>query len=763
MKTLIAVCLTLSLAVACSAQPRPDILWTRNYGGAETDVATCIRPTLDGNYIVAGTTQSFGADDIYLIKINPQGDTLWTRVLDFGNIEQGNSLWPTADGGFLIAGSIFYMDMGNQALLLVRTNDQGDTLWTRAYSAGWTNYATVIKPTPDGGYVVAGAASTVIGDNDLYLLKINAFGDTLWTRTFGTDRNDEVYDVTQTADGGYIVGGNSWMQNTNASSYVVKTDALGYPQWTRNYGVYVILVAFVQQTADGGYMLAGSGVPTGTQHLGGFLMKTDSAGNALWTQMHSENPLDELIVAAQATSDGGCVLAGSLANLDSALIGMQITRMDSAGTVLWYRTYEAGTQAEALSIIEAPDHSYIVAGRAETEMNGTDFNILRTGPESIVLMSPAGGASLAIGRDVDVRWNGAIRGGNVVLELNRNYPSATWETIAASAVNNGHYSWSVTGPESDHARLRILHLTMADLSDTSATDLRLRIPGIRLVWPNGGETVLSGVRDTVRFERIVVSDVLRLQINRNYPNGSWEAVGGNVDGDSTGMWIVQLPGGTHCRLRIVSVADSTLADISDGDFTLRAPQITLMAPNGGEQVAVGVPFNVTWSAPEHNGNLRISLNRNYPTGNWETINQNARNVGHFAWTPSPPAGEHCRVRIAALLDAQSYSESAADFAIASASVGNSMTDLPIAFALEPAYPNPFNARTTLSFAVPQPGDVVLTIHDLTGRLVQTIAQGNVERGRYRILFDAATLTSGLYFVKMQATHFSAVQKLILLK
>jgi hypothetical protein len=762
MKTQIAVCLIISLTVACFAQPRPDMLWTRNYGGTGPDIAMCIRPTLDGNYIAAGTTQSFGPDDIYLIKISPLGDTLWTRVLDFGNIEQANSIWPTDNGGFLIAGSILYMDMGNQALLLVRTNSQGDTLWTRAYSAGWTNYATVIKPTLDGGYIVVGAAG-MGSNNDIYLLKINASGDTLWTRTFGTNRNDEAYDVARTADGGYVVGGNSWMQNTSASSYVVKTDALGYPQWSHNYGAYVILVTFVQQAADGGYMLAGSGVPTGTQHLGGFLMKTDSAGNTLWTQMHSVDPLDEVAFCAQATSDGGYVLAGTLANLDSALIGMQITRMDSLGAVLWERTYGAGTQAEARSILETADHSYIASGDADFGTTGTDVYVLRTGPEGIILTSPVGGSSLPIGRAIDLRWNGAIRGGNVALELNRNYPSTTWETIAASIANNGRYAWSVTGPESDHARLRIRHVTIANLGDTSAADLHLRVPGLRLLWPNGGETVLSGVRDTVRFERMVVPDVLRLQINRDYPGGSWDALSSNMDGDSTGLWIVQLPGGAHCRLRIVSTADSMIADTSDGDFELRAPQITLTAPNGGEQVAVGVPLNITWSAPEHNGNLRISLNRNYPTGNWETINQNARNVGHFSWTPSAPASEHCRVRIATLLDVQSYTESATDFAITSASVGNNVTDLPTVFALESPYPNPFNARTTLSFAVPQQSNVVLAMHDLAGRLVQTIMQGNFERGRHSVSFNAAALPSGLYFVKMQSAHFSAVQKLILLK
>ena len=763
MKTMIAVSLTLMLAVACAAQPRPDTLWTRTFGGTGTDNAACVRPTLDGNYVVAGTTQSFGADDIYLIKINPQGDTLWTRVLDFGNIEQANSVWPTPDGGYLIAGSILYMDMGNQALLLVKTNGQGDTLWTRAYSAGWTNYATVVKPIPGGGYIVAGAASAATGDNDMYLLKINSSGDTLWTHTFGTNRNDETYDVARTADGGYVVGGNSWMQNQSASSYVVKTDALGHPQWTRNYGAFIILVTFVQQTADGGYMLAGSGVPTGTQHLGGFLMKTDSAGNTVWTQMHSVNPLDEIAFCALATSDGGYVLAGSLANLDSALIGLQITRMDSLGTVLWERTYGAGTQAEALSILETTDHSYVAVGAADFGVNGTDVCVVRTGPEGIILTSPLGGSSLAIGHAVDIRWNGAIRGGNVALELNRNYPSATWETIAASVANSGRYVWTVTGPESDHARLRIRHLTIPSLSDTSTADLHLRVPRIHLAWPNGGETVLAGVRDTLRFERVVVPDNLRLQVNRNYPDGTWDPVGGNFTGDSTGFWIPQLPGGTHCRVRIMAETDSTLADTSDADFVLRAPQITLTAPNGGEQLAVGVLFTITWSAPEHHGNIRITLNRNYPTGTWETINPNTPNLGHFAWTPSAPAGEHCRLRIATVLDAQSYTESAADFAITSASVGTHMADLPIAYALKAPYPNPFNATTTLSFDVPTSSEIVLTIYDLSGRQVQNIARGSFERGRHQIMFEATALPSGLYFVKMEAARFSAVQKMVLLK
>ncbi len=763
MKMVMTAFWTLLLVAVCAAQPEPDTLWTRTYGGVGTDAGMCVRLTTDGNYVVAGYTQSLGADDIYLVKINGSGDTLWTRVIDLGNIEQANSVWPTADGGYVLAGSIQYMDGGNTAMLLVKTNSGGDTIWTRVYGGSGADRGSAVQQTPDGGFIMVGSTRSDGGDDDVYMVKTNPAGDTLWTRTYAVAQDNIALSVKCTADGGYVLAGYSTLPPQITPAFALKTGPTGDLQWRREYGGLFNLAVFAEQTSDGGYMVAGTGVPSGTLHLGSYLMKTDSAGNPLWTHLHSVNPLDEWMNAAQRTSDGGYVLAGWIGNLDSAVFGMEIIRMDSLGSVLWSRTYGSGTGAVAASVVETVDHGYVAAGYAQTSGGGYDMYVVGTGPEGMVLVYPDGGETLAIDQPLEIRWNGSVYGGNVSLQVNRSYPSAAWESVVASASNSGRYTWIVSGNESDNVRFRIQHLTDPALSDTSDSDVSFRIPRIHLLWPNGGETVLSGVRDTVRFERVLVTDNLRLQLNRDYPDGIWDPVVSNITGDSTGFWIVQLPGGTHCRLRLVSMSDSTLSDTSDADFLLRAPQMTLTAPNGGEQLPIGIAYAITWSAPEHQGNVRITLNRDYPNGTWEVIASNVANSGQHSWTPVAPASDHCRVRISTVFDPQSRVESAGDFAITAASADHRTGELPATFALDAPYPNPFNSQTILSFSIPARGEASLVLHDLSGRALRVITRGVVERGHYQILFDATGLPSGTYFYRLKWGTQSQVKKMVLLK
>ena len=251
---LLLVCL---LSVPSFAQPNPETLWTRTYGGSGDDEAYSVQQTADGGYIVAGYTYSFGAggDDFYLVRTNSQGDTLWTRTYGGDSLDCAYSVHQTADGGYIVAGYTYSFGAGLDDFYLVKTNSLGDTLWTRAY--GGSNYddARSVQQTTDGGYIVAGYTWSFDAD----LVKTNSQGDTLWTRTYGGSNGDDAYSVQQTADGGYIVAGDTWSFGAGRNDfYLVKTNPMGDTLWTRTYGGRGNDSArSVQQTTDGGYIVAG--------------------------------------------------------------------------------------------------------------------------------------------------------------------------------------------------------------------------------------------------------------------------------------------------------------------------------------------------------------------------------------------------------------------------------------------------------------------------------------------------------------------------
>ncbi len=181
-----------------------DTVWTKTIGGTDNDLAFGVEQTSDGDFIIAGTTYSFGAgnSDIYLIKIGANGDSLWAKTIGTTANDRGLAIAIAQDGGYIIAG-----DNGNNAVI-VKTDANGIITWQNEYGGNGAEYANAIKPSSDGGYIIAGASNSVsVSYFDTYMIKINATGNAVWTRTSSLAHNDYGYDVIQTADGGYIVVG----------------------------------------------------------------------------------------------------------------------------------------------------------------------------------------------------------------------------------------------------------------------------------------------------------------------------------------------------------------------------------------------------------------------------------------------------------------------------------------------------------------------------------------------------------------------------
>jgi len=307
-RVLVAVCVFLaaaSLSSIASAQTN----WQKTYGGAGEERGYSVELTADGGYVIAGYTASFGtgARDVYLIKTNASGDTLWTRTYGGTGSDGGYSVQQTPDGGYIIAGSTSSFGAGRSDFYLLKTNAQGDTLWTRAYGGPDDDRGYSAQPTTDGGYIVAGYTfSFGAGGTDFYLVKTNAQGDTLWTRTYGGPRYDQGYSIQETSDGGYIVAGfTDTVGATGGMPWLIKTNASGDTLWTRTYdGSFDPDGNSVQQTSDGGYAVAAT-----SQSQDVYLIRTNAQGETLWTRTYG-GPRADFGHSVQQTADGSYVVAG---------------------------------------------------------------------------------------------------------------------------------------------------------------------------------------------------------------------------------------------------------------------------------------------------------------------------------------------------------------------------------------------------------------------------------------------------------------------
>jgi C1A family cysteine protease len=203
---------------------------------------------------------------------------------------------------------------------------------------------------------------------------------------------------------------------------------------------------------------------------------------------------------------------------------------------------------------------------------------------------------------------------------------------------------------------------------------------------------------------------------------------------------------------------------------LEQPEITLLAPSGGDEIGSGVQYEITWSASDNVGVTAIQIYLSYDGGaNYShTIAPGEENDGSFIWTVPDSASTTCRIRIIARDGAGlAMFDDSGDFTI---EIATPVPEIPRIerFSLHQNVPNPFNPATRIAFDVPRKARVRISVHDATGRLVGVLADRVFDAGRREVVWhgrDASgkSAASGVYFCRMNADGFTATRKIILLR
>ncbi len=361
---LILALLSVSL-VALFTQSAYAVTFAKTFGGTGYDNANSVQQTFDGGYILAGTTQSFGAgwDDIFLIKTDANGDVQWAKTYGGTDYDLAYSVQQTSDGGYIVAGETYSFGAGGYDIFLIKTDANGNVQWAKTYGGTDSEGAYSVQQTSDGGYIVAGwTLSFGAGGSDIFLIKADANGNVQWAKTYGGTDSEGAYSVQQTSDGGYILAGYTGSFSVGFDIFLIKTDANGNVQWAKTYrGTGVDGTTFVQQTSDDGYILAGTTWSFGAGMADIFLMKTDANGNIIWAKTYGGTNNDRVRIVQQ-TSDGGYIVAGFTWSFGAGSYDIFLIKTDANGDVQWAKTYGGWRDDEAYSVQQTSDGGYIVAG-----------------------------------------------------------------------------------------------------------------------------------------------------------------------------------------------------------------------------------------------------------------------------------------------------------------------------------------------------------------------------------------------------------------
>lgn len=233
-----------------------DSHWTKTIGGIGPSVGHSVQQTTDGGYIVTGVVSG----DVVLIKTDENGDSLWAKTYGGNGLDVGNSVHQTTDEGYIIVGTTYSFGVGEDDIWLIKTDENGDTLWAKTYGGNTGEEGYSVQQTNDEGYIIVGYTDSFgAGKDDIWLIKTDANGNTLWTRTYGGSNDEEGFSVWQTTDGGYVIAGytNSFGEGDD-DVWIIKTNGNGGTLWTKTLGgVEGDVGNSVQQTTEGSYIVTG--------------------------------------------------------------------------------------------------------------------------------------------------------------------------------------------------------------------------------------------------------------------------------------------------------------------------------------------------------------------------------------------------------------------------------------------------------------------------------------------------------------------------
>ncbi len=210
------------------------------FGGLGNESAREIVRCHDGGYAVIGYTTSFGVGkaDIWLLRTNSNGHQLWNETFGTAENEYGTSLIEFPNGDFAFIGYVNHTIGIDQDVWVLRVDSTGNPLWNRTFGgfrpdAGWS----IILNSAGQLIVVGTTESFGAGDEDVWLLCLDAWGTHLWNRTIGGKGDDRGLDITLAHDGGYaIIGSTTSSRGNDTDICLIRTDSSGNQLWNTTYG-----------------------------------------------------------------------------------------------------------------------------------------------------------------------------------------------------------------------------------------------------------------------------------------------------------------------------------------------------------------------------------------------------------------------------------------------------------------------------------------------------------------------------------------------
>lgn len=361
--------IAISLLSVVSLISYGQVTFEKVYGGSGDDIGYDIKQTYDGGYIILGETDSYGqgGTDLILIKTDSIGNVEWSKTYGGGlddeqSGNQAGSVEIAPDSGFVVCATTLSFGAGNEDVYVFKTDKDGVLEWTKTYGGTGEDRGFAIRNTTDGNFIIAGETGSFgVGARNVYIIKIDNNGDTLWTKTHGQSLLNQAYDIIESNDGGFLVTGYYADGGGVGGPLLLKLDNVGNQVWLKvyDYGGGAGGRGNAVVELDSTVAIIGMHLGVASENIN--VIYTDSLGNILWNKTY-EGSSNGTRLDINVSSGNSLVVTGQTSSFGMGSGDIFLIELDLSGNKILEKTFGGTAFDRAYSIIENKFNEYVLLG-----------------------------------------------------------------------------------------------------------------------------------------------------------------------------------------------------------------------------------------------------------------------------------------------------------------------------------------------------------------------------------------------------------------
>ena len=366
-----------------------------NLPGVDRGIA--VIETSKGDILAVGLTKKDpqANGDVLLVCSDRTGNIKWTRIYSGKGDDMGWAIMELPSGELMLAGTGVGDQNHSRDMMVIKTEGNGKEIWTKIYGTEKEEYGWDMIACSDGHLMIAGEVTVdgeyANGNQDILVIKLNADGEKLWSKTYGGQKSDRCYSMVQGNNGYYLLGSTNSIGKGDQDAYLIKTDDDGKKLWEKTYGSEKFDMGHdIFETNDGNLAIIGYSKTNSKGQNDVWVMKIDLNGHILWETLYGGVEEDRAVNGVQ-DKDGNFYITGYTKSFNASIWDLFLLKIDLHGEMKWWRNHSGISADLGYGISLSRDGGILLTGQTFSYGNQEgDLWLLITDPNGKIENSRAG-------------------------------------------------------------------------------------------------------------------------------------------------------------------------------------------------------------------------------------------------------------------------------------------------------------------------------------------------------------------------------------